>query len=41
MTQLDAGEKIAEANGLCLCHQTFGAPSDPAMILLSWGSTRR
>jgi pimeloyl-ACP methyl ester carboxylesterase len=34
MMQLDAGEQFAEANGLTLCYQTFGAPSDPAILLV-------
>ena len=32
--QLDAGEKLVEANGLSLCYQTFGSPADPALILV-------
>jgi pimeloyl-ACP methyl ester carboxylesterase len=34
IAQLDAGEKLVEANGLSLCCQTFGAPSNPAMVLI-------
>jgi pimeloyl-ACP methyl ester carboxylesterase len=34
ITQLDAGEKLADANGLTLCYQTFGAASDPPMLLV-------
>jgi pimeloyl-ACP methyl ester carboxylesterase len=34
MTRLDAGEKLAEANGLTLCYQTFGSPTDPALVLI-------
>jgi pimeloyl-ACP methyl ester carboxylesterase len=34
MTRLDAGEQLAEANGLTLCYQTFGSPTDPAMMLI-------
>ena len=34
ITQLDADEKLAEANGLTLCYQTFGAPSHPPMLLV-------
>ncbi len=34
ITQLDAGEKLADANGLTLCYQTFGAVSDPPMLLV-------
>jgi pimeloyl-ACP methyl ester carboxylesterase len=34
MTRLDAGEKLAEANGLTLCYQTFGSPSDPTLLLI-------
>jgi pimeloyl-ACP methyl ester carboxylesterase len=34
MTRLDAGEKLAEANGLTLCYQTFGSPTDPALLLI-------
>jgi pimeloyl-ACP methyl ester carboxylesterase len=33
-THLDAGEQLAEANGITLCYQTFGAPSDPPMVLV-------
>ena len=33
-TQLDPGEKLAEANGLTLCYQTFGAPADPPMVMV-------
>ena len=32
--QLEPGEKLAAANGLSLCYQTFGAPSDPPMLLI-------
>ena len=32
--QLDAGERLAPANGLSLCYQTFGSPSDPALLLV-------
>jgi pimeloyl-ACP methyl ester carboxylesterase len=32
--QLDPGEKLVEANGLSLCYQTFGAPSDPPLLLI-------
>ncbi len=31
---LDPGERIAAANGLKLCYQTFGAQSDPAMLMI-------
>jgi pimeloyl-ACP methyl ester carboxylesterase len=31
---LDPGEKIAKANGLELCYQTFGAESDPPLLLI-------
>ena len=34
MTRLDTAEQLAEANGLTLCYQTFGAPSDPALVLI-------
>ncbi|HXT05522.1 MAG TPA: alpha/beta hydrolase [Roseiarcus sp.] len=34
MTRLDADEKLAEANGLTLCYQTFGSPTDPALVLI-------
>jgi pimeloyl-ACP methyl ester carboxylesterase len=34
MTRLDAGEKLAEANGLTLCYQTFGSPTDPTLLLI-------
>ena len=34
MTRLDAGEKLADANGLSLCYQTFGSPSDPTLVLI-------
>ena len=34
MTQLDPGEALAEANGLTLCYQSFGAPSDPPILLI-------
>jgi len=34
MTQLDPGEALAEANGLSLCYQSFGAPSDPPILLI-------
>src|SRR5579863_459745 len=34
IAQLDAREKFAKANGLTICHQTFGAPSDPPMVLV-------
>jgi pimeloyl-ACP methyl ester carboxylesterase len=34
ITQLDAGEEIAEANGLSLCYQTYGAPTDPPLLLI-------
>jgi pimeloyl-ACP methyl ester carboxylesterase len=34
MTRLDAEEKLAEANGLTLCYQTFGSPTDPALLLI-------
>ena len=34
ITQLDLGEKLAEANGLTLCYQTFGAPADPPILLV-------
>jgi pimeloyl-ACP methyl ester carboxylesterase len=34
MTRLDAREKLAEANGLSLCYQTFGSPTDPALVLV-------
>ena len=34
MTQLDPGEVLAEANGLTLCYQSFGAPSDPPLLLI-------
>ncbi|MDE3177550.1 MAG: alpha/beta fold hydrolase [Pseudomonadota bacterium] len=34
ITQLDAGEKLAPANGLHLCYQTFGSPADPALVLV-------
>ena len=34
MTQLDLGEKLAEANGLTLCYQTFGDPKNPPMVLV-------
>jgi pimeloyl-ACP methyl ester carboxylesterase len=32
--RLDPGEKLAEANGLTLCYQTFGAPQDPPLLLV-------
>jgi pimeloyl-ACP methyl ester carboxylesterase len=31
---LDPGEKIAKTNGLELCYQTFGAESDPPLLLI-------
>jgi pimeloyl-ACP methyl ester carboxylesterase len=31
---LDSGERIAVANGLKLCFQTFGESTDPAMLLI-------
>ena len=34
ITQLDAGEKLAESNGLSLCYQTFGANADPPLVLI-------
>ena len=34
MTKLDLGERLAAANGLTLCYQTFGAPSDPPILLV-------
>jgi pimeloyl-ACP methyl ester carboxylesterase len=34
LTQLDPGERLAEANGLTLCYQTFGAPADPPLLLV-------
>ncbi len=34
ITQLDAGEQLAPANGLNLCYQTFGLASDPALVLV-------
>ena len=34
IAQLDAREKFAKANGLTICHQTFGAPSDPPIVLV-------
>src|SRR3569832_680898 len=34
ITQLDPGEKLAEANGVTLCYETFGAPSDPPLVLI-------
>ncbi len=32
--QVNAGEMLVEANGLTLCCQTFGAPSDPTLLLV-------
>ena len=34
ITQLDPGEQVAEANGLQLCYETFGKPSDPPLLLI-------
>ena len=34
ITQLDPGEKLVEANGIDLCYETFGAASDPALLLV-------
>ena len=39
ITQLDPGEKLAEANGLTLCHQTFGRSSgDPLVLVMGLGA---
>jgi pimeloyl-ACP methyl ester carboxylesterase len=32
--RLDPGERIAKANGLELCYQTFGAETDPPLLLI-------
>ncbi len=32
--ELDPGEQLAKANGLELCYQTFGKPTDPALLLI-------
>jgi len=34
MTRIDPEEQLADANGLSLCYQTFGAPTDPALVLV-------
>jgi pimeloyl-ACP methyl ester carboxylesterase len=34
IARLDPEEKLAEANGLRLCYQTFGAPADPPLLLV-------
>jgi pimeloyl-ACP methyl ester carboxylesterase len=34
ITTLDPGERIANSNGLELCYQTFGAETDPPLLLI-------
>jgi pimeloyl-ACP methyl ester carboxylesterase len=34
ITQLDPGEKLAEANGLTLCYQTFGRRGDDPLVMV-------
>ncbi len=34
MTRIDPEEQLADANSLSLCYQTFGAPADPALVLI-------
>jgi pimeloyl-ACP methyl ester carboxylesterase len=34
ITQLDPGEKLAEANGLALCYQTFGRRGDDPLVMV-------
>jgi pimeloyl-ACP methyl ester carboxylesterase len=34
IAQLDPGEALAEANGLTLCYQSFGAPADSPILLI-------
>ncbi len=34
MIALDEGEKLASANGVTICYQTFGEKSDPPMLLV-------
>jgi len=39
ITQLDPGEKLAEANGLTLCYQTFGRRGgDPLVLVMGLGA---